>query len=259
MALTIVSCGRSNAPNTQADQSVPIAKDKIVQYKLQILDTLPHSTDSYTQGLEIANGKLYEGTGLEGHSKLLRYDLKTMKIEKDVSIGANYFGEGITILNNRLYQLTWLNQTCLTYNSQTLQPLDTYKYMGEGWGITHDDSLLYTSDGSASIKVIEPATFATVRTIRITKDNNPVRFLNELELIDTLLYANVYMQDLIIVADIRTGKVVGEIDISELRYQLVDNPEQEVSNGIAFNSVSSNFYITGKRWNKMFVVRFLPQ
>jgi glutamine cyclotransferase len=259
LSLNIASCGK-NTTNTQqiannatAAQTNTQIDKPIPQLQYEIIDTFAHPTENYTQGLVIYENKLYEGTGLEGYSHLFRYSLNKMKEEKSNSIG-QYFGEGVAVLGNKIYQLTWLNQRCLVYDLATFKIIDTLIYSGEGWGLTSDDSLLYMSDGSATIRVIDPNDFTIKRNIRITRNGTPVRMLNELELVDSLLYANVYMQDLIIVANIRTGAVVAELNISNLRKMLENNPEAEVSNGIAYDKKNKKFYLTGKNWNKLFVV-----
>jgi glutamine cyclotransferase len=239
-------------------------KENIIQYKIKIIDSIPHSTESYTQGFEIYQNKLFEGTGEYGKSKLYMYDLTKSNNKKNnlplpirtIELPQTYFGEGITILNDKIFQLTWLNQICIVYDLKTMKKEKELSYSGEGWGLANNDSLLLLSDGSATIRFINPSNFETISNLRITRNNNPVKFLNEIELVDDLLYANIYMQDLIVIADIKTGKVVGEIDISELRHHLFNNPAAEVSNGIAYDKNDKKFYLTGKNWNKIFIVVF---
>jgi len=203
----------------------------------------------------IYKNKLYEGTGLEGNSKLVKFDLKKWEIEKDIPLKSHYFGEGITILDDKIYQITWLNQTCLVYDLKTMKQINEFSYAGEGWGLTSNDSILFMSDGSSTIRLINPKNFTVISNINITKNNSPVRFINELELVDSLLFANVYGKDLIIIANINTGKIVGEIDISVLRPLVSDYKYSEVSNGIAYDKENKLFYLTGKHWNKIFIVK----
>ena len=265
--LLLCSCSSKNNDTTKS-QSQDSTNSKIhseknensiIKYGVEIIDILPHDTTFYTQGLVIHNGKLYEGTGLERKSKLVRFDLKNWKMEKNISLKDNYFGEGVTVFDNKIYQLTWLNQICLVYDLQTMKQINEFTYSGEGWGLTNNDSILFMSDGSSTIRLINPKNFTTISNINITRNNSPVRFLNELELVDGLLYANIYMQDLIIIADINTGKVVGEIDISSLRPLVSDYRYSEVSNGIAYDQATGYFYLTGKFWNKIFIVKFVEQ
>jgi glutaminyl-peptide cyclotransferase len=230
-------------------------KDIIAKYNIEIIKILPHDTTFYTQGLVIYKNKLYEGTGLEGNSKLVKFDLKKWEIEKDIPLKSHYFGEGITILDDKIYQITWLNQTCLVYDLKTMKQINEFSYAGEGWGLTNNDSILFMSDGSSTIRLINPKNFTVISNVNITKNNSPVRFINELELVDSLLFANVYGKDLIIIANINTGKVVGEIDISVLRPLVSDYKYSEVSNGIAYDKENKLFYLTGKYWNKIFIVK----
>ena len=237
------------------EDNTPI-QNVIKKYDIEIIDTIPHNPNYYTQGLIFHNGILYEGTGNFGKSALIKYKKDNHTVDKIINLEHNIFGEGITILNDKIYQISWLNQICFVYNLNTFKKENELTYAGEGWGITNNDSILIMSDGSANIKFIEPNNFTILKNLVIKREGNNVRLLNELELIDTLLYANIYTQDLIIIANINTGEVVGEIDISMLRQQLYDNPKQEVSNGIAFDKKNNIFYLTGKNWNKMFAVRF---
>jgi len=234
-------------------------KNTIKKYGVEIIDILPHDTTFYTQGLVIHNGKMYEGTGLEGKSKLVKIDLKSWEVEKSIPLKNHYFGEGVAVLDDKIYQLTWLNQTCLIYDLKTMEQINEFTYSGEGWGLTNNDSTLFMSDGSSIIRAINPKNFTTIANINITRNGVPVRFLNELELVDSLLYANIFMRDLIIIANINTGKIVGEIDISALRPLVSDYKHSEVSNGIAYDKETGLFYLTGKFWNKMFVVRFVEK
>ena len=243
-------------PNNNTQQNNTEKQNIIKKYIAEIIDTLPHNINYFTQGLVFHNGILYEGTGIEGESILVRYKKNKHSADKIVRLDDSVFGEGITVFNDKIYQLSWLNQTCFVYDLKTLNKEKELKYAGEGWGLTHNDSLLIMSDGSATIRFIEPDNFRVVRNMMIKMNGKAVGLINELELVDSLLYANIYMQDLIIIADINTGNVVGLIDISNLRRQLYNNPTQEVSNGIAYNKSEDVFYLTGKNWNKVFIVRF---
>jgi len=230
--------------------------NNIKLYNIDIIDILPHNSNYYTQGLIFYNGTLYEGTGGEGHSILVKYKKDNYSIDKIINLDNNIFGEGITIFNSKVYQISWLNQTCFVYDANTLnkQTKDLF-YQGEGWGLTNNDSFLIMSDGSATIKFFD-TNFRFIKSITIKKDGQPIRYINELELVDTLLYANIYMRDLIIIANINNGEIVGQIDISSLRKHLHNNPTQEVSNGIAYDIKNDIFFLTGKNWNKLFVVKF---
>ena len=254
--LLLVACNHktSDNKNEQKEISPQVNASSIAKYGLEIIDTLPHNATYYTQGLVIHNGILYEGTGHEGHSALIKYKKNKVEVDKIVNMESHIFGEGITILNDKIYQISWLNQLCFVYNLNLKKEKDL-AYSGEGWGLTNDDSLLIMSDGSSTIRFIEPTNFTTIRSLTIKKANAPVRFINELELVDSLLYMNIYMTDLVMVANIYTGEVIAEIDISILRKHLKNNPTQEVSNGIAYDQTTDLFYLTGKNWNKVFIVK----
>ena len=256
--LLLYACNsKTNEQNKQTQEQNYFAKQQnnIKNYTIEIIDTLPHNPSYYTQGLVYYNGVLYEGTGGEGQSILVKYKKDKYNVDKITKLENEIFGEGITIFNDKIYQISWLNQTCFVYDLKTLKKEKELIYAGEGWGLTNNDSFLIMSDGSANIRFIEPSNFRVVKNLMIKKNGAAVRFINELELVDTLLFANIYMKDLIIIASINTGDVIGEIDISKLRHQLYNNPTQEVSNGIAYDKKNNIFYLTGKNWNKMFVVK----
>lgn len=264
-ALIFNACNNKNKTNSESyppktnkinNKSIN-PSNNITIYELNIIDSISHNPNYYTQGLTFHNQTLYEGTGIEGASALIKYKKDKHSIDKIVSLKSDIFGEGITILNDKIYQISWLNQTCFVYDLHKFKQIKELTYAGEGWGLTNNDSTLIMSDGTANIKFIEPNNFRTIKNLQIVSQNNiPVSFINEIELInDTLLFANIYMRDIIIIANINTGKVVGEINISILRKYLHNNPEQEVANGIAYDKTKNLFYFTGKNWNKIFIVQ----
>ncbi len=263
LAILLVACTKNQKNNEITTNKINQLDSKneqkiineIKQYTFQIIDTLPHLTSSFTQGLVFHNGVLYEGTGLNGHSKLQKINPKTGKITNSIDIDSAYFGEGITVLGDKIYQITWHDQICLIYDKSAFKLLKKINYFGEGWGLTSNDSLLILSDGSAVIKFIKPVDFSVTSTKLISYKSKPMQNINELELVGDKLYANIWGRDLIIIADINTGNVVGELDISPLRPLVADAPEAEVSNGIAYNKTGDVFYLTGKNWSKIFVVK----
>ena len=263
ISLLLLACNSKTTEQKNIEQNNNLQKQNntnqqknIKKYNVEIIDTLPHNPIYYTQGLLFHNGILYEGTGGEGHSILVKYKKDKHSIDKIVHLDSNVFGEGIAIFNNKIYQISWLNQICFGYDLKTLKKEKEFMYSGEGWGLTNNDSFLIMSNGSATISFFELTDFKLIRNLMIKKNGTAIRYINELELVDSLLYANIYTQDLIIIANINTGDVVGEIDISNLRKHLYNNPTQEVSNGIAYDKKNNLFYLTGKNWNKIFVVRF---
>ncbi|TNE75478.1 MAG: glutaminyl-peptide cyclotransferase [Bacteroidetes bacterium] len=218
----------------------------------------PHNTTSFTQGLEFYNGKLYESTGQYGSSFIAEVDLTSGKINenKKIALDATHFGEGITILNDVIYQLTWQNQKCLTYDlGESIIPKGEFPYKGEGWGITNDGTYLIMSNGTERIQFKDPNNFLTVRTIEVYDDKGPRLALNELEYIDGKLYANVWQSAEVLVIDPYTGIVTAVVDCSELVKE-GQGIDREVLNGIAHNQ--GKVYMTGKNWKQLFEVTIDP-
>jgi glutaminyl-peptide cyclotransferase len=226
-----------------------------------VLNVFPHDTASFIQGLEFYNGELLESTGSPAEyaypSWLGRVDLKTGKLKDVVSLDPKYFAEGITVMNDKLYQLTWQNKKGFVYDAKTLRKLGEFDYNMEGWGLTHDSSLLILSDGSSNIHFIDPATFRTQRIQGVTDQNGPVSNLNELEYIDGFIYANQWMTSYILKIDPASGKVVGRLDLSSLVAETGNKyAGRDYLNGIAYNPASKTVYVTGKRWPSMYEIKF---
>ena len=220
----------------------------------EIVNSHPHLQTSFTQGLEFNEGALYEGTGQKGMSFIAEVDLTSGKIKKEMGLNGNYFGEGITILGDKLFQITWQEQTCFVYNKKDFQLIKDVKYTGEGWGLCNNGELLIMSDGTERITFRNPETFAIERTIEVYDDRGPISKLNELEFIDGLIYANVWMTNSVAVIQPENGKVIALIDATEL--VKAGRNGGDVLNGIAHNIKSSKTYMTGKNWSKLFEVRF---
>lgn len=229
---------------------------------LNIIGIYPHDTSAYTQGLEIHNGKLYEGTGDFETSSLRITDIKTGKVEHKHLMGTkNIFGEGITIFKDKIYQLTWQSHVANVYDLNNIdKPIKTFTWPYEGWGITHTATDLIISDGSANLYFVNPDDFKIRSTMQVTDNLGPVDSINELELINGFVYANVYQSDFIIKIDPANGHVVGKINLPGLAQQYFPNQivkeRTDVLNGIAYDSTSKKIYITGKRWPKIFEATF---
>ena len=221
-----------------------------VSYGVRIVKTYPHSTTAYTQGLEFHDGFLYESSGEYGKSYMHRMTFPAMKSEKRVSLEPQYFGEGLTVMNGKLYLLTWESQKGFVYDAATLKREKEFDYATEGWGITNDGKRLYMSDGSEYIYLLDPETLKTEGRIQVYSNEGPVRLLNELEWIDGEIWANVYGYDLIVRIDPKTGAVTGMIDASGLLEPSDISRETDVLNGIAYSD--GKIYLTGKNWNKLF-------
>ena len=259
-----IGCGGTQANNSNSKDSndksmVSSKKREVVMAKLydyRVVAEYPHSTKSYTQGLQYVDGVMWEGTGREGSSYLQTIDLKTGEVNILASLPNSEFGEGITHYKDRIYQLTWESHKAYLYDSKG-NFIKNITYRGEGWGITTDGEHLYMSDGSSTIRRINPETFATEESICVTLNGSPLDLLNELEWIDGHIWANVYLTDAIVEIDPKTGIVVGFIDLPELRGRLKQNPEAEALNGIAHNASTGNFYVAGKDWNRIFEIEVI--
>jgi glutaminyl-peptide cyclotransferase len=221
----------------------------------------PHDTLAYTQGLLARGDRLLESTGLEGRSELRLVDRATGRVLKRASLPGDEFGEGIAAIDGRVYQLTWKSGRGRIYDERTFAVVDSFAYEGEGWGLASDDSLLYLSDGTSTVRVIDPRAFRLVRTIRVTEADKPVYMLNELEWVRGELWANVYETSFIARIDPVTGRVVGWIDLRALlpeaqRKRLADGGG--VANGIAYDAREGHVLVTGKDWPSLFQLDSIP-
>lgn len=218
----------------------------------------PHDTSAYTQGLQLHGGKLYEGTGDYQNSSLRIVDYKTGRVEKNHPMGSrSVFGEGITILNGKIYQLTWQSHVVYVYSLNNIdQPEKTFDWPNEGWGITNNGKDLIISDGSANLYFVDPASFRILNTVQVRDNKGAVELLNELEYANGYVYANVYESDNIIRIDPESGHVKAVITLPGLlQQQDIVSGRTDVLNGIAYDSTSGNFLITGKRWPKLFELK----
>lgn len=226
------------------------------QLGYRIKKSYPHDPRAYTQGLEIEGGVLYEGTGLEGESTLRRVNLETGEVLQSVALPAPVFGEGVTALNGKIYQLTWQSKVGYVYDAATFEKLREWSYDSEGWGLTDDGAQLIMSDGTPTIRFLDPESLAILREIQVSDPGGPVLNLNELEYIDGAIYANIWQTDRIAKIDPATGAVQAWIDMSGLlpaedRAQPVD-----VLNGIAYDREQKRLFVTGKLWPKLFEIEF---
>ncbi|MEO7734019.1 MAG: glutaminyl-peptide cyclotransferase [Kofleriaceae bacterium] len=223
------------------------------------VNSLPHDRTAFTQGLAFWQGRLFESTGLLGASSIRELDPDTGRELRRATLDARYFGEGITILNGRLYQLTWQAHKCLVYDVASFNKLDELAYEGEGWGLTDDGTSLITSDGSEWLRYRDATSFHVTRSIRVTLAGDPVRRLNELEYINGEIWANVWYSSVIMRISPTDGRVVAVLDASNI---VGSTPRSEsaddVLNGIAFDPSSGNLLITGKRWPMIYKIE-LPR
>jgi glutamine cyclotransferase len=226
---------------------------KLLNFK--ILNTYPHDTSSFTEGLEFFRDTLYEGTGLRGFSNLLKTDYKTGKIYKSLKLEDKYFGEGITFINNKLFQLTWEEKIGFIYNVDTWKVEKTFSYDKpiEGWGMTNDGKMIYQSDGTEKIWQMNPENQKMIDYVNVYSGSSKIKSVNELEYINGKIYCNIWQKDAIAVVNPENGKVEGIINLASLR-QLIKYKEAEVLNGIAFNPRTKTIFVTGKKWEKLFEI-----
>lgn len=222
--------------------------------KAQVLATFPHNPQDFCQGLIVRGNTVIEGTGRYGASVVKKYDLQTGQVSQQVALHPNYFGEGIALFENRIFQLTWKERVCVVYDQETLKPLGQLSYTGEGWGLTADDRYLYMSNGSSTIQVLDPKDLSVVRKIRVSYGRNQQSNLNELEFVGKELWACIWYEDRIARIDPETGKVHGFFDCGKL-YPIPQRPDREhVLNGIAYDAQANRLFITGKLWPKIYEV-----
>jgi glutamine cyclotransferase len=229
------------------------------QYSYRVVKSYPHDTNAFTQGLEYHNGFLYEGTGMVGRSSVRKVDLATGKVLQDFDVPRPFFGEGITVLNNEILELTWLSQTGFVYDKSNFRVLRSFNYPGEGWGLTNDGKQIYMSDGSPQIRIWDPTTLKEVRRITVKDGNEPVNELNELEFVHGEILANVWQTDRIARISPVDGKVLGWIDLSGILPQSERTNPDAVLNGIAYDSATDRLFVTGKLWPKIFEIKLVPK
>jgi len=225
----------------------------------RIVHTYPHDPKAYTQGLIYLDGHLYESTGLNGHSSLRMVDLETGQVEQQVPVASKYFAEGLTNWGSTLVQLTWLAHTGFVYDRFSFRLLRTFHYSGEGWGLTQDGHSLILSDGTATLRFLDPATFRVTRGIVVKDNGSPVTELNELEYVRGEIYANVWHTDRIARISPANGKVLGWIDLSNLLATDRHPDPEAVLNGIAYDAVRNRLFVTGKLWPELFEIKVIPQ
>lgn len=240
-----------------ADNSVANDADKggVPKYGYEIVNTWPHDSEAYTQGLVVDKGKLLESTGQAGRSSLRRVESETGKVLKKIDVPSPYFAEGITLLKGKIYQLTWQHQLGFVYDAESLEKLGEFSYRGEGWGLTNDGSSLIMSDGTNRIRFLDPNSFQVKRTISILDGATPVASINELEFVHGEIYANIWHKELIARIDPKTGRVVGWIDLTGLRALSQASDNEAVLNGIAYDENNDRLFVTGKLWPKLFEIR----
>lgn len=254
----------SNPDNANASSSNNISNPNdnftpIFSYK--IIDVFPHDPEAFTQGLVWEDGFLYEGTGLYGDSSLRKVELETGKILQLYQLSDDFFGEGITIFKERIYQLTWKEQIGFIYDADSFQLLETFSYSHEGWGITHDEKYLIISDGSPVLHFVDPLTFQEVKQVKVHDRQTPVYRINELEYIKGKIFANIWQTDLIAIISPESGEVFAWADLSDIleNVNIKINQPIDVLNGIAYDSLNDRLFVTGKWWPVIFQIEIIER
>lgn len=224
-------------------------------YTYDIVNVYPHDKNAFTQGLAYENGIMYESTGLYGQSTLRRVILETGEIQQLYALPNQFFGEGITILDDKIIQLTWQSNRGFVYDKNSFDLLQEFDYPTQGWGITHDGSRLIMSDGTATLRFLDPETFEEVGQVEV-RDNGHVTGLNELEYVKGEVYANVWNEEKIAIIDPQTGHVKGWIDMRGIQH-VEDRAADNVLNGIAYDVRKDRLFVTGKRWSHLFEIKLI--
>jgi glutamine cyclotransferase len=246
----LIGCGHKEPPPAPASL---FSTEQFADF--QLVGVFPHDPEAFTQGLVSRRGRLYESTGLYGKSSLRQVALSSGGLLANVEVPHTYFAEGLTDWGNRLYQLTWKQGRCFVYNADSLELVTEHVYEGEGWGLTQDGRRLILSDGTDTLRFIDPESFTVQETLKVTRNGRPQGWLNELEYIEGRILANVWQSDQIVAIDPATGKILQEYDLSPLRARLPLTSKAEVLNGIARHPAKDTLLVTGKWWPNLFEIR----
>jgi glutaminyl-peptide cyclotransferase len=228
-------------------------------YTFAVVRALPHDPAAYTQGLTYCDGFLYEGTGLTGHSSLRKVSLETGEVIQHVDLASDFFGEGIAIIKDKIFQLTWKSGVAFVYDLKSFRLLQQFKYSGEGWGLATDGRKLFLSDGTSEIRILDAETFREIGRINVHDGATPVDQLNELEVVEGQIFANVWHSNRIARISPQTGDVVGWIDLSGLLSPIYRLEPEAVLNGIAYDPIRKRLFVTGKLWPDIFEIRLSPK
>ncbi len=247
-----ILCGIGIAALTAGNSFRPPARVAVARYR--VVAEYPHDATSFTQGLVFVDDRFYEGTGKKGESSLRRVEPKSGKIEKLVQLDADYFGEGITILDGNIYQLTWQNGIGIIYHQKTFATISTFRYTGEGWGLTNNGNQLILSDGTPTLRFLDPKTFEVTKRIVVKSGRESIKKLNELEYVKGEILANIWYQDRIARISPETGDVLGWIDLTSLYPASSRKSNDDVLNGIAYDEANDRLFVTGKHWPKVFEI-----
>ena len=251
LAVALLACGGLAAVWMLARQ--PAA----ARWDAEVVGSYPHDTQAYTQGLAVDGDVLVEGTGLYGQSTLRRVELESGRVLQSVPLDRNLFGEGLTVWGGQVFQLTWRNQVALVYDKTSFRELRRFRYAGEGWGLTHDGTHLIMSDGSSTLRFLDPKTFRVVRQLMVRSSGRRVANLNELEYVRGEILANIWYKDYLARISPASGEVLGWIDLQTLIPPGLDR--EACANGIAYDAQRDRLFVTGKNWPRLFEIRLVPR
>jgi glutamine cyclotransferase len=261
----VVAIGCNNPePTTSADTSTETpASTNPANIDFTVNKSYPHDATAFTEGLQYQGGNMLESTGLLGKSDIRRYELATGKILQKTKLDNAFFGEGCTQLGDKVYQLTYKQNTCLVYDAATLKKINSFTYnFGEGWGLTNNGKELIMSNGGNNLFFFDPVGFKELRRVGVSNQYGPVGSINELEWVNGFVYANIWQRDLIVKIHPETGEVLGQMDLADLRIKAnIPAPDGEsdyVLNGIAYDSVGKRLFVTGKNWPLLFELGIKP-
>ncbi len=252
------ACG-ADTPNADGALADSTATSRTPRYTADVVAEHPHDTNAFTQGLLWHDGRMFESTGQEGQSNIREVELNTGRVIRQKDLAEPHFGEGIVIMGEKLYQLTWKSNTAFVYDWKTFAPTGEFKYEGEGWGLTTDGTSIIMSNGSSVLAWRDPATFAVQKSLEVTDNGTPVKSLNELEWVKGEIWANVWQSEQIARIDPATGKVTGWIDLTGILKPLDRSGREDVMNGIAYDAEGDRYFVTGKNWSKLFEIRLKPR
>lgn len=254
----------SRTGGEQSSAAIPV-------YTYEVVKTYKHDPEAFTQGLTFHQGFLYEGTGspdYNGTSSVRKIDVTSGLVKQKRGLDPKFFGEGLTILNNKIYQLTWNEKIAFVYDVNTLEPQTTLAFTGEGWGLTNDGTNLIMSDGSHILRVVDPNNFRTVRTINVFNNGKPLTNINELEFIKGEIWANIWHSEepdklgkpnYIARINPEDGKILGWVDLGEISPDDVARNPENTLNGIAYDTDNDRIFVTGKQWKKLFEIKIKPK
>lgn len=251
-----------NGISKRLSQTFQVLNDKSPKiYGFEIINEYPHDISSYTQGLEFFNGNLYESTGQRGSSKLRKLNYKTGEVIRNLDLEKQYFGEGLTVMNNKIYQLTWESRKGFIYDVESFKKIQDFNYdqSKQGWGICNDGSLLYKSDGTDKIWTLNPNTLEEIDYIQAYTNKGKIIGINELEWIEGKIYANRYQLDGVAIINPANGAIEGVIDFRDLKKKVTQHEGLDVLNGLAWNSDTETLFVTGKHWDKLFEVKIIEK